>query len=62
VTPELLENLNKDFRKICRKGAIHETAALPEETDHRELPRIAFVFNRTSFGYLRQLIDRLNSF
>jgi uncharacterized protein (TIGR00730 family) len=62
VSPELLQNLNKDFKNICVKGTIHETAALPEETDHRELPRIAFMFNRTSFGHLRQLIDRLNSF
>jgi uncharacterized protein (TIGR00730 family) len=61
-TPEQLESLNKDFKDICVKGTIHETAALPEESDHRELPRIAFHFNRTNFGRLRQMIDTLNSF
>ena len=38
--------------------------ALPTETrqeDHVELPRIALNFDRTSFAYLRRLIDALNA-
>jgi uncharacterized protein (TIGR00730 family) len=62
VTPELLAALNKDFKPICVKGGFSATGALPEETDNRDLHRLAFNFNRTSFGRLRQLIDFLNTF
>jgi uncharacterized protein (TIGR00730 family) len=61
VTPAQIEHLNKEFKGITVKGAIRETAALPEETDHRELSRITFPFNRIAFGRLRQMIDYLNS-
>lgn len=61
ITPVLLDKLNRDFKDIVSKGSIQETAALPEETDHRELIRMKFVFNRIGFGRLRQLIDVLNT-
>lgn len=61
ISPALLKTLHTEFRDICAKGTFAEAAAFPEETDHRELPRIIFQFNRTSFGRLRQLIDRLNT-
>jgi len=56
----LLEKLNVEFKDICVKGTIASSPVHPEETDHRELPRIAFHFNRLAYGRLRQLIDRLN--
>jgi uncharacterized protein (TIGR00730 family) len=57
---ELLEKLNIEFKDICVKGAMASSPVHPEENDHRELPRIAFQFNRLAYGRLRQLIDRLN--
>ena len=57
----LLEKLNMEFKDICVKGAITSSPVLPEETDHRELPRIAFQFNRLAYGRLRQLVNRLNT-
>jgi uncharacterized protein (TIGR00730 family) len=56
----LLGALNAEFRDICLKGSIASSPVYPEETDHRELPRISFHFNRLHYGRLRQLIDRLN--
>jgi hypothetical protein len=47
------------------KGAIVQTGALEEEKDDApelaRLPRLVLEFDRSSFGRLRQLIDRLNS-
>ncbi len=57
----ILEELNTEFKDICVKGSIVSSAVYPEENDHRELPRISFHFNRTHYGRLRQLIDRLNT-
>ena len=57
----ILEKLNKEFKDICVKGAIVSSAVFPEETDHLELPRIAFAFDRLNYGRLRLLIDRLNN-
>jgi uncharacterized protein (TIGR00730 family) len=61
LTGAVIEKLNKDFRDICIKGSLSETAAMPEEMDYRELIRLKFCFNRSSFGRLRQMIDYLNS-
>jgi len=52
--------ISKDFKDICVKGNFEAVQALPGEDDHLELPRLAFRFNRMSFGRLRQLIDFLN--
>jgi uncharacterized protein (TIGR00730 family) len=57
----LLEKLNTQFKGIVVKGTIASSPVLPEETDHLELPRIAFQFNRLNFGQLRLLIDTLNN-
>jgi len=47
------------------KGEIVQTGALEEEREDApelvRLPRLVLEFNRSSFGRLRQLIDRLNS-
>jgi uncharacterized protein (TIGR00730 family) len=59
----LVAALDRDFRDIVVAGSIEQCAALEEEADEPELaglPRLVFAFNRTNFGRLRQLIDRLN--
>jgi uncharacterized protein (TIGR00730 family) len=58
-----LADLNKEFADIVVNGVIRTTNPLPpERSDHDvvDLPRIALRFDRTHYGRLRQLIDRLN--
>lgn len=58
-----IAELNKEFAPaLVKEGEIRLTTALPEEEDHLELPRLAFVHNHRHFGVLRQMIDRINSF
>jgi uncharacterized protein (TIGR00730 family) len=57
----LLDALNVEFKDICVKGTIAASPVFKEEVDYRELPRIAFQFNRVAYGRLRQMIDRLNT-
>ena len=55
--------MNEDFADIITGEPIHVIPPTPEEqadTQHLELPRIAFGFNRKGYGRLRQLIDVLN--
>ena len=61
LSEELLEKIREEFKDICVKGSTFESvAAFPEERDHRDLPRVAFPFNRYNFGRLRRLVDFLN--
>lgn len=63
LSEEQIDRLNQEFSSdLVREGKIYATPSLPEETDHLELPRIAFEHNRRHFGQLRALIDRLNLF
>jgi len=58
-----LRQLNQDFADIVVDSKIRRVDPLPPEVasgDHLELARIAFKFNRTHYGRLRQLIDALN--
>jgi uncharacterized protein (TIGR00730 family) len=57
-----LDSLNADFRSLVKTGAIVHTAPLPGEDDHLDLPRLAFHHDRSMFGRLRSLIDRINGF
>jgi len=65
IPESLVTQLNHDFSDIVVKGAIVQTGALEEEKDDApelaRLPRLVLEFDRSSFGRLRQLIDRLNS-
>lgn len=64
-TPSAVEALNEDFADIITGEPFHVVLPTPEETeddDVLQLPRIAFGFDRRSYGRLRQLIDVLNSF
>jgi uncharacterized protein (TIGR00730 family) len=58
----LVAALAHDFRDILLDGTIVQTAALREEDEPEiaHLPRLVLAFNRSNFGRLRQLVDRLN--
>jgi hypothetical protein len=61
--PEALARLEEEFRDILAESGFSVGPALPEEAEESavaDLPRLTFVFNRRSFGRLRQLIDALN--
>jgi len=60
---ELVAALGRDFADILVGAEPVQTAALEEEDDEPELaslPRLVLPFNRSSYGRLRQLIDRIN--
>lgn len=60
----LLRQLSEDFRDIIVEGVMEQRLAFPAERDDADifhLPRLTFRFNRTHFGRLRQLIDRINA-
>jgi uncharacterized protein (TIGR00730 family) len=64
-TRSQLSELNDRFADIVTSGIIRPTKPLsPERSsrDHLELARVAFRFDRTHYGRLRQMIDALNSF
>ncbi len=61
--PTALAALNEDFADIIAGEpvqVISPTAEEREDEDCVELPRIAFGFDRKSYGRLREMIDRLN--
>jgi uncharacterized protein (TIGR00730 family) len=58
-----VEQLNQEFADIVVGEpiqVIHPTPAERDDEDSLELERLAFRFDRRSFGRLRRLIDRLN--
>ena len=60
---KLVESLNREFKDILVGAEAVQTRALAEEEDEPEidhLPRLVLPFDRTHFGRLRQLIDRVN--
>jgi uncharacterized protein (TIGR00730 family) len=63
ISPELLADINAEFRDILVDGQFTVGEAQREEKDEPALialPRLMFHFNRRSLGRLRQLIDTLN--
>lgn len=60
LTPEQLEEVNRDFASLVVSGKIEQQDAFPEEQDARELPRLVFHHTRYHFGRVRQLIDWIN--
>ncbi len=63
-TASAISALNEDFADIVRgpnMQVIPPTAAELEDHDCVELPRLAFGFDRRSYGRLRQMIDVLNT-
>ncbi len=64
LSDERLQTLNKEYADIVVSGSIVQCGAFPEESnelDVIDLPRLAFQFNRRSFGRLRLFIDALNN-
>src|SRR5205823_11496981 len=59
---KLVDRLSREFADILLSGAIAQGPALAEEDEPElaALPRLVLHFNRTNFGRLRQLIDRIN--
>lgn len=58
-----LASINERFADLLQEGTFMQREAFPEELDEpelKDLPRLAFTFNRRSAGRLRQLIDHLN--
>jgi len=66
LSAEQVATLQAEFAEIVEPGSkLAMTAAFPEEGDQPDLldlPRLAFAFDRRSFGLLEAFIRRLNSF
>lgn len=60
LTEEQIDLLNKEFTKLFKEGSLQSVEAFDEETDHLELPRIAFHHTRRDIGLMRVLFDRIN--
>lgn len=59
-----LDTLNEDFSDLLASGLIKRVEASPAEVrdvDALDCERLSLIFDRRSYGRLRQLIDRLNS-
>lgn len=54
--------LNLKYRSLVEFGEMALVPPFPEETDHLELPRLAFHHTHRDFGLVRALIDDINSF
>ncbi|MCZ7638563.1 MAG: LOG family protein [Verrucomicrobia bacterium] len=62
-SPTALAALNEDFAEIIPGSpvrAVEPTSEEREDDDYLDLPRIAFGFDRKSYGRLREFVDRLN--
>ena len=62
LTDDEVEQLNDEFAVLVKHGRIVSSDALPDESDHLELPRLVFAHTRHKFGLVRRLIDRINGF
>ena len=56
-----LAALEREYRAdLCSEGSFGVVGAFEEELEFRELPRLAFRFNRRAWSRLRSFIDALN--
>lgn len=60
LTEEAVGTLNDEFAGLVKSGKIEQRRAYDAETDHLDLPRIAFTHTRRQFGLIRRLIERIN--
>ncbi|MEO1583200.1 MAG: LOG family protein [Planctomycetota bacterium] len=62
ISEDAIDALNDEFAVLVKHGRMVQRAAYAEESDHVELPRLAFTHTRHKFGLVRRLIDRINDF
>jgi len=60
LTDDAVAALNDEFAELVKEGTIEQRGPLDVETDHLDLPRLAFVHTRRRFGLVRRLVDRIN--
>src|SRR5690606_18939625 len=62
LTDEQVAQLNEEFGDLVRQGRIEQGGPHKYESEHRELPRLKFIFTKHGYGKLRRLINRVNEF
>jgi uncharacterized protein (TIGR00730 family) len=60
LRPWQLQELQEEFSFLVADGRIRQSGALPEETDHLDLPRIRFEHTKRNYAAIRRLINRIN--
>lgn len=60
LSKKQLDALNAEFPELVAEGRIEQSAALPEEVENLELPRLSWLSTKRANGRLRMLIDRVN--
>lgn len=61
LTDEAVAALNDEFSDLIKVGSITQRGPYDAESDHLDLPRLAFTHTRRRFGLVRRLIDRINA-
>ena len=60
LTQTQVTSLNETYGDLVDGGTMKLCGALQGETDHLDLPRLAFVHTRRGWGRMRELIDAIN--
>jgi uncharacterized protein (TIGR00730 family) len=60
ISEEDLAEINEEFAPLVKTGKIVQCGPYPEESDHLDMPRLAFTHTRYHYAVVRKLIDRIN--
>lgn len=60
ISEEDLAEINEEFAPLVKSGKIVQCGPYPEESDHLDMPRLAFTHTRYHYAVVRKLIDRIN--
>jgi uncharacterized protein (TIGR00730 family) len=60
LTDAKMAEISRDFADIMDADSLYQAAALEQEEDRLELPRLVVKFDGASYGRLRQMIDAIN--
>lgn len=60
ISDEDVAAINDEFAVLVKSGRIVQCGPYPEESDHLDMPRLAFTHSRYHFALVRRLIDRIN--
>lgn len=60
LSSEQIKMIGERYQDLIASGTLSAVPPFPEETDHLELPRIAFHHTRRNYGRLRMMIDDIN--